>query len=170
MKERINQKGMRRARARATDGDLYYDFRNDQLPDGNLKLLHATWEASRDGDKLPSRAHFDPVTMPPQLLPWIAIFDVETDPTRFRVRLVGTGIVEAGGLDITGNYLDELPGAESVLARSTWALENRKAYYARDLPVTWAHEEYQHYSVVGLPLAIDGHDIDMLLYGLSFGF
>lgn len=151
-------------------GDLIHEFRNDQLPDGHLKPLHAIWESGRDGDSLPSRAHFDPVTMPPALLPWITIFDVENDPTRFRVRLVGTGIVGAMGIDTTGEYLDALSGTEALLARSTWALENRKAYYAEDLPLTWTHEEYKHYSVVGMPLAANGHDIDMLLYGMSFGF
>jgi len=160
MKKRINQKG--------TVGDLIHDFRNDQLPDGNLKLLHAIWVDGCDGDSLPSRAHFDPVTMPPVVLPWITIFDVEIDPTRFRVRLAGTGIVDATGVDTTGKYLDELPGTENLLARATWALKNRKAYFMKDLPLTWTRKEYKYYSVVGLPLATNGHDIDMLIYGMSF--
>lgn len=170
MKERINQKGARRALELGTGGDPIHDFRNDQLPDGELKHLHAIWEAGHGGASLPSREHFDPVIIPVTLLPWITIFDVESAPSRFRVRIVGTGIVEAIGMDATGKYLDEMPGAENVQTRAAWALENRKAYYVGDLPLTWVHEQYKHYSVIGLPLATNGHDIDMLLYGMSFGF
>jgi len=155
--------------ASATAG-LRIDFGNDQLPDGTLKLLHAIWEAGCDDGKLASRAHFDPVTIPTKLLPWITIFDVTYDPVRYRVRIVGTGLVGAMGVDTTGSYLDELAGFDRVIARANWLLDHRKAFFLENLPLTWVHERYSRYSVVGLPLASNGRDIDMLLYGMSFGY
>jgi len=148
--------------------DLKHGFRNEHLPDGKLKLLHALWEAGCNGDVLPARAHFDPVTMPPDLLPWVTIFDVEYDPIRFRVRLVGTGIVNAMGMETTGAYLDQIPGFDCVIARASWLLEHRKPYFTGNQPLTWCPDRYSRYSVIGLPLATNGHNIDMLLYGMSF--
>ena len=148
--------------------DFLTDFGEADIPDASLRTLYGLWLAARQGGALPGRADFDPLQMPPAVLPWITIFDVETDPLRFLVRIVGTGIVEATGADTTGQYLDELPSTGAIEERMGWLVGNGKPYFMADLPLAWAHKEYRRYSALGLPLAADGRDVDMLLYGMSF--
>jgi len=142
------------------------DFTNDDLPDVKLKELHAIWLSKCAGRHLPRRADFDPVDLPPKLLPWITIFDVEEG--RFRIRLVGTGIVEALGMDTTGRYLDELPNTDLLHARARWAVENAKPFYVPDLTMVWDEDRWGRYSVLCAPLASDGAHVDKLLYLMSF--
>ena len=54
----------------------------------------------------------------PRLLPHITIFEVVRDTMRFRIRLVGTAIVEAMGIDTTGCWLDELDNTEAIRRRA----------------------------------------------------
>jgi hypothetical protein len=55
-----------------------------------------------------SRADLDPVIDLPKLTMHMFLVDVERGATRFRFRLVGTGVVDHVGRDMTGKYLDEL--------------------------------------------------------------
>jgi hypothetical protein len=144
----------------------HVDFTNDELPDEKLRDLHAIWLAKSAPGRLPGRDDFDPTELPPHLLPWITIFDVEG--SRLRIRIVGTGIVEALGMDTTGHYLDELPNVEDLHARARWAVENAKPFYVTDLAMAWDEDSWGHYSVLCLPLASDGTQVDKLLYLMSF--
>ncbi len=144
------------------------DFGEADIEDASLRTLYRLWLAACQGEALPGRADFDPLRMPPAVLPWITIFDVEPDPLRFLVRIVGTGIVEASGSDTTGLYLDKMPNTGAIEQRMKWLVGNRKPYFMADLPLAWAHKVYRRYLALGLPLAANGSDVDMLLYGMSF--
>lgn len=147
--------------------DVHIDFTNADLPDPKLQRLHAIWQAKCGPNGLPGRADFDPVELPPELLPWITIFDVEGE--RFRIRLVGTGIVEALGEDTTGRYLDEIPNTHAQHDRARWVVANAKPYFITDLPIVWDQDRYGRYSVICAPLATDGTEVDKLLYLMNFG-
>lgn len=152
----------------ASDGqDVRIDFANGDLPDPKLQRLHAIWLDKCGPDRLPGRADFDPVELPPDLLPWITIFDVERE--RFRIRLVGTGIVEALGMDTTGRHLDELPNTQALQDRARWVVAHAKPYFISDLTMVWDQDRYGRYSVLCAPLATDGAEVDKLLYLMSFG-
>jgi hypothetical protein len=71
-----------------------------------VHLLRRWWEDRARGD-IPDRADLNPADFR-SILPNILISDVEHQSFRIRYRLVGTKVVEATGLDITGRYLDEL--------------------------------------------------------------
>jgi hypothetical protein len=146
--------------------DFHVDFQNADLPDPKLQRLHAIWHSKCRSGRLPGRADFDPVELPPELLPWITIFDVEG--ARFRIRLVGTGIVEALGTDTTGRYADDLPNTHALQVRARWAVENARPYFMTNLPIPWDQERYSRYSVLCAPLASNGVDVDKLLYLMSF--
>jgi hypothetical protein len=143
------------------------DFSTDELPDAMLRELHAIWLEKCEGGRLPRRADFDLVELPPKLLPWITIFDVEGE--RLHIRLVGTGIVQALGMDTTGRYLDELPHTEVLHARARWAVANAKPFFVPDLTMVWDEDRWGRYSVLCVPLASDGAHVDKLLYLMSFG-
>jgi hypothetical protein len=61
---------------------------------------------------LPGRRHIDPLDVP-RLLPHIWLVDVVDEPRRFRVRLLGTALVETGTwrsrrvLDLKHQFLTE---------------------------------------------------------------
>jgi hypothetical protein len=130
--------------------------------------LHALWLKKASPGRLPGRADFEPREMP-RLLPHITLFDVEREPLRFRVRLVGTAIVEATGIDGTGGYVDELADIEQTLARCRALVETGRPYFHADLPLMWSPRHYKTYSVLGLPLAADGRNVDKILGALTFG-
>jgi len=115
----------------------------------------------------PRRKDFDPVEIP-RALGGITIFDVERDPWRFRVRIVGTRIVEETGRDTTGVYLDQLENAESIAERARWAAENRRPYFMPLAPVTWTSLKFRHYSALALPLVDESDQTCMILYYMSF--
>jgi hypothetical protein len=146
---------------------FHTDFASEDLTDPKLRELHAIWLEKCEAGRLPSRADFDPVELPPALLPWITIFDIEGE--RLRIRLVGTGIVQALGMDNTGRYVDELPNTEMLHARARWVVENAKPFYVTDMTMVWDEERWGRYSVLCAPLATDGIHVDKLLYLMSFG-
>lgn len=92
-------------------------------------MVHSLQEWWRDNahDGIPDRANFQPGDFT-RLLPYLLISDVEHAPFRIRYRLVGTRVVEATGLDITGRYLDEL---DPVNEEEPWADDYALAYETR---------------------------------------
>ena len=137
------------------------------LPDDCARELWRWWHAADKHAVPPRRDDFDPVDVP-RALPGITIFEVESDPWRFRVRIVGTRIVEDTGRDTTGVYLDELEKTEPIIARARWAAENRRPYFMPQSPVTWTSLKFRHYSALALPLVDDEGRTCMILYYMSF--
>ena len=137
------------------------------LPPGVHRALFDLWHTKSAPGRLPARSMFDPSEMP-DLLPHLVMFDVEYDPLRFRIRLVGTAVVEAMGVDTTGRYLDELDRINDVHRRAETIATTRKPYFRQDLPLTWTHLDFKKYSVLGVPLAEDGQTVDKLLYTMRF--
>ena len=84
------------------------------LQDRRIARLLAIWRAARPKseqgapDRLPSRDAIDPVQLGPEILPYMVLVDVTDGATRFRFRLVGSGLIEHAGLDLTGSYIDDL--------------------------------------------------------------
>ncbi len=103
---------------------LYADDR--AVKSAMIRFLHGWWLSKCAGD-IPDRADFDPADFKP-LLPYLFIADVEREPFRIRYRLVGTKVVDATGMNITGLYLDELlpPNPEEP-----WLEYYRRAYEER---------------------------------------
>lgn len=77
--------------------------------DRRIAHLLAFWRAARPApDRLPSRDAIDPVRLGPDVLPYMVLVDATDGATRFRFRLVGGGLVEHAGLDLSGSYIDDL--------------------------------------------------------------
>jgi hypothetical protein len=137
------------------------------LPDESARQLWRWWSAADKHAVPPRRQDFDPVDVP-RTLGNITIFDVEPDPWRFRVRIVGTRIVEETGRDTTGVYLDELENAESIILRARWAAENSRPYLMPKAPVAWTSKRFKYYSALALPLVDDTGRTSMILYYMCF--
>src|SRR5215831_14853199 len=60
--------------------------------------------------KLPGRQHIDPVEIP-DLLPFLMMIDVlprESGRPRYRMRLIGTQVVELHGQEFTGQFVEDV--------------------------------------------------------------
>lgn len=142
-------------------------FIEDDLPDEPARHLWRWWnDATRHGVS-PARRDFDPVEFP-RALPGITLFEVEREPWRFRIRLVGTRIVRETGRDTTGCYLDELANTDKAAARAHWAAETCRPYFLPSGPVTWTPRNFKLYATLALPLVNESRQTDMILYYMYF--
>ncbi len=122
--------------------------------------------AARKG-QLPARVDFDPIDFP-AVLSHLVLVDVEPSPRRFRVRLVGTAVVDANGRDGTGDYYDEIAGTAVAVDRANRAVADRKPSFEAGVPMTWSPKNFKLYSILSLPLSSEGEYVDMLMYCLEF--
>ncbi len=133
--------------------------------DDDLRGLLRYWLSVHPGTRLPARADFDPLNVP-RALPRLVLTEVERDPYRFRVRVMGTAIVTAFGADYTGRYLDEvLPDFESdysYLHRVEVAQTGLPNYRHGDARMSFKLD-FAPLERVYLPFATDGRRVDMIL-------
>jgi hypothetical protein len=142
---------------------------NSPLPadcDPRVRRLYDYWRRIHppSGD-LPGRRDIDPAAIV-ELLPWVWIVDVTREPLRFRYRLVGTEQVHAMERDVTGAFLDEVHprfvGSASYPQYVAGA-ERAEIGYLRGPPIFHLSKDYVLIERLLLPLARDGHTVDMLL-------
>jgi N-acetylglutamate synthase-like GNAT family acetyltransferase len=77
------------------------------LTSAKIAGLARYWEAKRGQRAMPTWADFDPAEIKP-LLPHLMVTRYERNPFRIRYSLIGTFVVQYGGADFTGQYLDEM--------------------------------------------------------------
>ncbi len=135
---------------------------------GELAALLSMWQERCETDRLPARASFDPLDMR-AFLGRIVMFDVLTDPLRFRFRLVGTDWVKQFGFDPTNTLVEDFPRVQSrafiqdILTRSV--TERVPLMVRRSVII---NSEYFRYGMLLLPLAADGQTVDVILLGFDF--
>ncbi len=134
--------------------------------DGQRTIFAWYTEVAR-ANKLPARSDFDPIEFA-NALPHLVLVDVEHQPRRYRVRLVGTAVVEANGRDGTGDYYDQVKGIETAMERANRVVDGRKPLFEAGVPMTWSPKDFQRYSILSLPLSSDGERVDMIMYCLEF--
>ncbi|WP_420405232.1 PAS domain-containing protein [Nisaea sp.] len=135
-----------------------------------VRDLLAHWISIHPGDRIPARADFDPLDIP-RLLPNLVLTDVERDPWRFRVRVMGTAVVEAMGEDFTGRYLDEVwPDAgNQLLIRDRIAVaESGLPNYRYGKSATRFRLDFAPLERVFLPFAADGAKVDVILSAIVY--
>jgi hypothetical protein len=84
-----------------------------------LRQVHAYWDRKRGQRAAPLRQDIDPgeiTRLLPHLFMIDVVIDVVGDPARFRYRLIGTGVVELTGRDLTGRFVDESLEKEKLAA------------------------------------------------------
>jgi hypothetical protein len=143
-------------------------LRNARNPE--LRGLLEYWVAIHPGDRLPSRQDFDPLKVR-KALPNIVLTDVERDPYRFRIRLMGTAVVAAMQRDFTGRYLDEVwPDAQNQLLvrHRVEVAETGLPNYRYGLSPTPFRLGFAPLERAFLPLAEDGERVDMILSMVAY--
>ena len=114
---------------------------------------------------MPARRDFDPSEMVP-ILPDIFLIDVVEAPALFRVRLVGTGLVNWLGRDATGKMIDEgnyskaAPGIQRIfnLVCERKAPIVKKGYTYYNPEKKWVSSE-----ALLMPLSESDQDVNMIL-------
>jgi hypothetical protein len=127
-----------------------------------LRQLFQYWDEKRGDRRAPSRDDIDPAGMI-EALPNVFLIDVVAEPRRYRVRLMGTELVECYGQDITGRYVDEITdqvlGAlhELVTTWRPWRLVGESGK---------TPGRVKRYELLALPLSTDGATVNMVLGGI----
>lgn len=130
-----------------------------------IRDLIRNWLAIHPGDRLPGRQHFDPAGIP-RLLKHIVLTEVERDPYRFKVRVLGTAVADAFGRDFTGRYMDEVfEGHNESLSHSmrVEAVETGLPCLRPAVPGTFRGMDIAPQEGIHLPLAGDGERVDYVL-------
>jgi hypothetical protein len=144
----------------------------ETTPDRNRNGAHPVltaclkyWQDKRPGETLPSRIDIDPLDFPAGLLPHIVLINVEHTPRRYRYRLIGTHIVQTLDHDSTGRYIDELHGGElfpDFVDSLDRIVASREPFFTFDSTYP-DHRKWANCEAIGLPLASDGSNVDMIL-------
>lgn len=119
-------------------------------------------------DRLPGRAHFDPIAVP-ALLPNVWLLELEPKPeggARFRYRLMGTRVAAAFQGDLTGRYVGEVHTATAAAAMHAYLMgvvESRRPNYRIGRPTAWPIAEFLTLERLYMPLARDGANVDVIL-------
>jgi hypothetical protein len=132
-----------------------------------MRKIYEIWRNNRSDAALPLSNLIDPTRLPRDCLPYIGLLEVMHDPLRFRSRLVGTGIVDALGVDHTGQYIDEIGGMADQIQRFEWCVRERQPYFA-SAPLTFSPRDYKHYGVLTLPFADDDGRVSRLMFVFCF--
>jgi hypothetical protein len=117
--------------------------------------------------QLPGRQHIDPTDLPARYLAQLLLLDViAATPRRFLFRFAGTDFAAIIGRDVTGLHFDELGGAPDRVAPVATALDliveqGRPVFVEGAL--TLPSDDFFWVKRLGLPLARDGRNVDMVL-------
>jgi hypothetical protein len=140
-----------------------------RIADPLIRRFVEYWRSKRFGAPYPSRDAIDPLDFR-YVLGDVVLIEARPAPTgsphpwNFRYRLIGASIVERDGYDLTNKTIDDLPEPQyRERVRSTWldvCETGVPVYYAREL---FLDHRPRRYEVVVMPLASNGHDIDMLI-------
>lgn len=151
---------------------MLLEFRGEVANDPVLGPALAYWERKRGTRVAPSRREIDPVEIPPSLLPFLQITERIADGGRIRFRLVGTGIVEAYGADLTGKYMDEIYAGP----RLRYVENNYDAVCASQRPVVVVNRYHSSRPValvchrLVMPLSNDSVTIRQFLTAMRFEY
>lgn len=122
------------------------------------------------GDLLPGRQHFDPAELGgrhPALLQHLWLVDVERQPLRFRLRLVGSAVYMTSPFARAGHYVDDFidPASRTETLQSSFTrlVETGAPEFRRGRPPLPSRRNARELSRLSLPLAADGRRIDMIL-------
>lgn len=89
-------------------GIIIKDIDDDtELPE-NFRAVYDIWRALPKSPDLPLESGLSLEFIPPKLLPWSVVVDVETDPLDFRFRFWGTERTNLIGAEMSGKLLSNI--------------------------------------------------------------
>jgi hypothetical protein len=143
------------------------DFNRDTLARDFMRDLYDYWCEARGGASIPPVSAIDPMRLPRSCLPHLSVLEVEPSPFRLRPRLMGTALVVQLGTDLTGRYLDEIPGMAKQLVRMEWCARAQQPYVT-ETGITFAPNDYKRYQVLILPFGDAEHGVQRIVGAFCF--
>jgi hypothetical protein len=139
----------------------------DRTPHPRIVRMIEHWRSLSPGPGLlPGRRLFDPLHVP-DLLPNLWLVDVvRGTPNRYRYRLVGSALHEAGAPMRVGMFIDEMGDlTDQVAAHASYdgVVSSREPEWRRGKPILKHLQFIAELERVKLPLAEDGRNVDMIL-------
>ena len=132
-----------------------------------LGWLAQAIEQVRLEGRLLGRADVTPRQIGPQAMPNVVMVDVEAVPRRYRLRLIGTALVRAAGLDNTGRYFDELAEEQREANGFFVKVMDRLVSCRRPLIYTanmfFRDMEWVRYRCLAAPLAGEDGQVDRIV-------
>ncbi len=124
--------------------------------------LLAYWLKIRGDLSMPRRQDLDPSDIT-RLLPSIWMADVIAgDQPSFKVRLFGTGLVQAFQIEGTSMDLEGASFTGDMIIRLTDLVKTKQPYYIEcEFPLE--SEDYKYYSTLTLPMSSDNENVDIIL-------
>ena len=136
--------------------------------DPRIHDLIEYWTSKLRGRAMPSRSDIDPAEIV-RLLPFIALVDVIPDTPiekRYRVRLVGTQLVEFHQKDWTGKQIFDVTSSEAaqrIVQAGEFCVNHHRPWLSSG-KLYWAnHKSAKQFEIVIAPLSADGAIVNMLL-------
>ncbi|WP_417316994.1 PAS domain-containing protein [Emcibacter sp.] len=140
----------------------------EDIPVEPLRELYEYWNRIRGTRMMPARIDIQPAELA-SILPLLVLVDVEQNPERFKIRLMGTETVKVMGEDLTGQYLETLHDHEKLTQHMLWLVESHKPYLSCDT-MSWKNKNYLSYYALALPLSDNDRDVNMILFGFHYFF
>lgn len=135
------------------------------------RQLFDYWRSKLQAGRLPARKDIDPIEIP-GLLPWLTLVEVDWSQgsPRFRIRLVGTGVVERLGRDSTGKWFEDVYDADIYNAQMeyyTQVATTGVPSLTQPIPPIREREFIKCRRLV-VPLSADGKRVDLIISILIF--
>lgn len=142
--------------------------RSLEIDSAHLIELLRYWKSLSSVGRLPGRKDIDPLNIP-HILPYCELLDVYLDPLDFEYRLIGTKIDEITCGKYTGLRVSEIPTqiAPSLVYELYREVVESKKPVRTVLPYIGDQPGIVEVESLVLPLANNGHDVDMLLGGIA---
>lgn len=127
------------------------------------RRLLAFWTEKRAGHAIAPKAAIDPLELK-FALGHLVMFEVLTDPLRFRYRLTGSSLTSRFGYDLTGKTTEDHPDPDfrALAHRSLSAVVSSREPFAYQRHIL-IDGRIHHYETVLLPFSTDGETVDVLL-------
>jgi len=141
-----------------------------EATEAEFRELLAYWQSKVLPGRLPGRQHIDPTELHARHLSQVLLLDV-VEPAapkvrrRYRFRVAGTAFSTIAGRDVTGLHYDEINAPERsipVIRALDLVVERRSPVFLSGR-LSIPSRDYVWVKRLGLPLAQDGNQVDMIL-------
>lgn len=138
-----------------------------KIKDPILRAALDYWLNARGDSDIPLRSHIDPVTMPPEILPYLVLAEYLNPEGRVRFRLVGGKMEERWGHNFSGQTSDEIfSGSYREFLESLFetAYSSRIPVYSESV-FRWDAGGFQRTERIMMPICfeIDGPPTQVLI-------
>lgn len=136
-----------------------------------LQKFFEYWNEKRAGRSAPRQRDINPADIP-ELLGFINIFDLQSNPRDYKVRLNGSQVREMLGREITGKFCSTIfSGADAGQCMDAFDLCARECQpVVVETSLAFCGKPYKMQTVIVLPISNNGGGVDMLVTAHAFRY